>query len=1190
MSHPSITSFFLPLQQTNSKTTKKVTEAISDEASNQKPKDHPLKKRKSNQQASKKGAALDSEGQASDDATENPSTKRLKSSNVNHKKKEKSNEKPLLTKTHHLNSTLVSRSSTPPPHPTSQSTPITIDLTLDSPENMKKIDKSFTNFGTRNKPGKKSTFKTTHHPEPPPKEDKVATKCKTFADFEEARRQKQLRNSRPIVEASWPSGDHLHQRFLDELAVDFEPSLETLNALGLKKNKGKKPLRLWSMDEAEDKRWMKDIKMSEDDTSDPIQPVTLERLELQPPVNLIQDIKTNPIYRHPLLARLIKLISWPHQDPIPYDHPTLRRQHHRSTDSLTHLWTTSFAPQKATEVLGTRNLQNALTLKSWLREIALKEATHPNLHQDVSSTRAKNESSRKKGSTKRRKQKTEEKKRVIIRAVETRKRRKKRRLVDGGDESDGMKDFIVSDEDEDTIYAHDVSNSDSEGHSIVGGCSPRKRHRSMSPRKRICSISVIHPEFVPTTQQSPDKNAEEEPEAKFEFDNLTNLILLKGPHGTGKSCAVHAVAEELGWDVFEVNPSQLRTRKEVDRLIGDVSKNHVLSCSSKPSAFKSRPSTSAAPAAFSDSKPRASKPAAKAINPFEKMMQATKSEPQHSLIEEDVSIWIPSKLENSDAGNAGQQSNKKTKQSLILLEEVDIVFGQDKDFWAGVIELVSKSMRPVVMTCNDESLLPMESLPVQTVLEFEPAEVEQVSGFLEVVCLVSGFLVDRKLLERLYLEHVYRLPVGLKLMRRKCSSTHQLEIFQEPSPPPILASTDCDSSADLRRTMCQLQFYCQWSIGSRFSGVDWLDLQDDRTSKMLFCSNPVPSPPSLRRHLQQQQQQQQEEEEEDCLSRTPDRHDPHPFDRFEDVHFELDWLHRFLSQHLSNSPGSQQQQPERQDSRPQCLSASHGEAQQLELLARAHDGLSFGDAYIDKDCEIEVHQFESELTLSSSDNVSLASRSGAGAVEIMRAELGPAVQGDGADEQHSLEEAQIIHPKRPFSAAHHRPESEAFQTLLHSIFSLFFSPDSHLLTVGISSKATTSYLLKFFKTFSHAHLVQTRSARLREMDRYMDFGGSRAFVIPLVDYILEYCPMVRRVFEAEYAADRTVNHPGRLTRASAAAAAAASSEAAVDVDMSRLAAAHLASSSSAIYRHDVVLSLDADEIQLFRNASDRFLL
>jgi hypothetical protein len=117
-----------------------------------------------------------------------------------------------------------------------------------------------------------------------------------------------------------------------------------------------------------------------------------------------------------------------------------------------------------------------------------------------------------------------------------------------------------------------------------------------------------------------------------------------------------------------------------------------------------------------------------------------------------------------------------------------------------------------------------------------------------------------------------------------------------------------------------------------------------------------------------------------------------------------------------------------------------------------------------------------------------------------------------------------------------------------------------------------------------------RSARLREMDRYMDFAGSRAFVIPLVDYILEYCPMVRRVFEAEYAADRTVNHPGRLTRASAAAAAAASSEAAVDVDMSRLAAAHLASSSSAIYRHDVVLSLDADEIQLFRNASDRFLL
>ena len=50
--------------------------------------------------------------------------------------------------------------------------------------------------------------------------------------------------------------------------------------------------------------------------------------------------------------------------------------------------------------------------------------------------------------------------------------------------------------------------------------------------------------------------------------------------------------------------------------------------------------------------------------------------------------------------NLLDQDIPSSRQSIILLEEVDILYNEDTNFWPTVITLIKESRRPVIMTCN----------------------------------------------------------------------------------------------------------------------------------------------------------------------------------------------------------------------------------------------------------------------------------------------------------------------------------------------------------------------------------------------------------------------------------------------------------------------------------------------------------
>lgn len=60
------------------------------------------------------------------------------------------------------------------------------------------------------------------------------------------------------------------------------------------------------------------------------------------------------------------------------------------------------------------------------------------------------------------------------------------------------------------------------------------------------------------------------------FGKQKKAVLLYGPSGCGKTAAVYALASQLGYEVIELNASDLRNKQEIEKIVGKASRQQSL--------------------------------------------------------------------------------------------------------------------------------------------------------------------------------------------------------------------------------------------------------------------------------------------------------------------------------------------------------------------------------------------------------------------------------------------------------------------------------------------------------------------------------------------------------------------------------------------------------------------------------------
>ncbi|KXG39732.1 uncharacterized protein LOC8054300 isoform X2 [Sorghum bicolor] len=202
-----------------------------------------------------------------------------------------------------------------------------------------------------------------------------------------------------------------------------------------------------------------------------------------------------------------------------------------------------------------------------------------------------------------------------------------------------------------------------------------------------------------------------------------NTLLITGPVGCGKSAAVFACAKEQGFNVIEVNTSDMRNGAYVRQKFEEATKSHGLEKWSHEEVMNPLRDDSLDP----DSR------------------TPDRTEYQH-LMSCTTRVMIDCDQPKSPVGcysglkACDEPPKQVANKTLILFEDVDTVFDEDRGFISTILKMAETTKWPIILTSNrkDPSL---PNLLDQLVLNFKYPSTSELLPHVAMICKSEGLNV-----------------------------------------------------------------------------------------------------------------------------------------------------------------------------------------------------------------------------------------------------------------------------------------------------------------------------------------------------------------------------------------------------------------------------------------------------------------
>lgn len=129
------------------------------------------------------------------------------------------------------------------------------------------------------------------------------------------------------------------------------------------------------------------------------------------------------------------------------------------------------------------------------------------------------------------------------------------------------------------------------------------------------------------------------------------------------------------------------------------------------------------------------------------MQEATQS---HQVRDEETTSIASFFKNNKPKPKVEPLETKSRKICVLLIEDVDIVFEQDEGFTTALSQLLYTSKRPVILTTTDETSLHLQKfIHSYNIIRFSELKSEKLAVWLQLVCLLEGLYVQKKILGEL---------------------------------------------------------------------------------------------------------------------------------------------------------------------------------------------------------------------------------------------------------------------------------------------------------------------------------------------------------------------------------------------------------------------------------------------------------